>query len=200
MAKSKNDLSTLVRKLSRPGSNNSSKLLQQSPQSASVGKDTSLRSQSMTAAVNAKGLSFGHTSHAATTTQQHGSELTNFLQSAAVSGVSGALSGALSLGSFGGLGTLISGIASLFGGGSKSTPALLEFTLPDSVNSTVRVNGARQQTTGTVTGSKAVPLSTAASVGVQSTSFIQSNNQQVAQAVRTALLQSSSLSDVINEL
>ena len=83
-----------------------------------------------------------------------------------------------SVSSFLGLGSLFGGIASLFGGGSSRTlPALQLFELNDSIDQTVQVQ-TRPMTRSTQT------LDPAA----------------VAKAVKTAMLTSSTLNDVISEL
>jgi hypothetical protein len=94
---------------------------------------------------------------------------------------------------FGGLGSLISGITSLFGGGDKKTlPALQLFQLPDAVNQTVHVQS----------GASAGANSSAVHVHVQAMdtqSFLNRSND-IARAVKTAMLNSHSLNDVVSEL
>ena len=94
-------------------------------------------------AMNAKtvptGINFGSPSNNRTATSQSDSEWSNLLKQTASGGVASALSGGLS--TITGLGGLISGIASLFGGGGKSTPPpLVEFQLPTSQTQTVYVS------------------------------------------------------------
>jgi hypothetical protein len=95
---------------------------------------------------------------------------------------SGGIASAFGLGSVSGLGSLVSGIASLFGGGKKTLAPLQEFQLPAAQNQTITIgaNGS----SGTATSSQS----------------IQDQSAQIAQAVKTALLQSSSLNDVIAEI
>ena len=90
---------------------------------------------------------------------------------------------------FGGLGSLISSIASLFGGEKKAPPPLQLFQLPDAVNQTVHVG------TGSSTGS-AVHVHVQA---MDTQSFVNRSNE-IAQAIKTAMLNSHSLNDVVSEL
>jgi hypothetical protein len=147
-------------------------------------------------------------SHAPSTS---GSEWTNLLHQTASGGIASALSGRLS--SIGGLGSLISGIVSLFGGGGekKMSPPLVDFKLPSSQEQTVYVGSkGRNLYQGTVaesangrvpaTGvySNAGQLQTSGSL--PNAQWIQEQSGQIAEAVRNALLNSSSLNDVIGEI
>ena len=121
-----------------------------------------------------------------------------------------ALGGSFGLGSIGGIGTIISSISSLFGGGSKKTlPPLVSFSLPNAKNETLHVgaqgspvsyqSGVTQQATSGPQASSAYSPSVTSSQPT-STVWIQNQSTQIAQAVKTALLNSSSLNDVISEL
>jgi hypothetical protein len=117
------------------------------------------------------------------------------------------------LGSIGGLGSLISGIVGLFGGGGgkKTPPPLVDFQLPSSQEQTVYA-GSKGRTV--YQGSVAAPTSVPATgVGVYSNAgqlqtsgsspnpqWIQEQSVQIAEAVKSALLNSSSLNDVIGEI
>jgi hypothetical protein len=110
-----------------------------------------------------------------------------------VSGGAASLFNASSAVGLGGLGSLISGITSLFGGGEKKAPPPLQlFQLPDAVNQTVHLQG----------GSPAGSSGSAVHVHVQAIdtqSFLNRSND-IARAVKTAMLNSHSLNDVVSEL
>jgi hypothetical protein len=153
-----------------------------------------VRTSSLTAKTVPTGIKFGSPSSSKTTsTSQSGSVWGNLLkQTVSGGGVSSAFSGGL--GSIAGLGGLISGIASLFGGGGSSTlPPLVDFQLPASQTQTVYVssNGG-----STYQGSPTLPTSNSGPTG----QMFQYQSAQIAQAVKTALLNSSSLNDVIAEI
>ena len=89
----------------------------------------------------------------------------------------------------GGLGSLISGITSLFGGGEKKAPPPLQlFQLPDAVNQTVHV----QAGLGRLGGSRARSSDGHA--------IVVNRSNDIARAVKTAMLNSHSLNDVVSEL
>jgi hypothetical protein len=140
-----------------------------------------------------------------------GSEWMNLLKHTASGGIASALSGGL--GSIGGIGSLITGIMHLFGGGSKKkTPSpLVEFRLPTSQEQTLTVSAKGSSVhQGNVTEitslgapgagvyRNATELHTSGSA--VSTQWIQEQSGQIAEAVKNALLNSSSLNDVIGEL
>lgn len=156
-------------------------------------KAADTRTSSLGAKTEPTGIRFGSPSSNKTGASQSGSEWGKLLQQTASGGVASALNGG-GLGSIAGLGGLISGIASLFGGGSKATLApLVQFQLPNSQTQTVYVssNGG-----STYQGSPTLPTSGLGSSGQP----FQYQNAQIAQAVKTALLNSSSLNDVIAEI
>ena len=107
-----------------------------------------------------------------------------------------------------GLGPLIGGLASLFGGGGGSTtpPPLSTYTAPESVQFEGDVYRSANATDwgksgGAQTGA---PLPTNTQITVQvnamdSQSFLD-HSQDIANAVRQAMLNSNSLNDVVNEL
>jgi hypothetical protein len=99
--------------------------------------------------------------------------------------VTGALSSAAGFG--GGIASLFSGLASLFGSGKTAPPALAAYQLPTSQDQTIST-GSTVATPGVYGG----PLA--------STPFSSQSSGQVVQAVKQALLNSSSLNDVIAEL
>ena len=151
------------------------------------------RTSSLSAKVVPTGINFGSPSNSRTTAgSQSGSVWGSLLKQTVSGGVSSAFSGGLS--SIAGLGGLISGIASLFGGGGGSTlPPLTEFQLPASQAQTVYVssNGA-----STYQGSPTLPAGSSSSTAQS----FQYQSASIAQAVKTALLNSSALNDVIAEI
>lgn len=129
----------------------------------------------------ANGIQFGK-APVQKTTASTGTDWTKLLEQTASSGLASAFGGSFGLGSIAGIGSIISGIASLFGGSSKQAP-LQAFALPASQNQTIAL-GANGSTT----------------LNSTSTASLQDQSAQIAQAVKTALLQSSSLNDVIAEI
>jgi len=110
-----------------------------------------------------------------------GNDWSNLLEKTVSGGLSNLLGGgALS----DGIGYLVSGISSLFGGNDPVAP-LKRYTLPDSQERTF------------YTGSQGL-MSSEANVGQGKAGSLQ--DAQVVQAVKKALLTSSSLNDVISEL
>lgn len=105
----------------------------------------------------------------------------------------GGLAGMLSSGlaSFGGIGSLVSGISHLFGGGQKTLPALQLFQLPDAVNQTVHINNTN--------GGVSSPSINVHVQALDSQSFITRSND-IAKAVKSAMLNSHSLNDVVAEI
>ncbi len=108
---------------------------------------------------------------------------------------------------FGGglLGPLIGGLASLFGGGDDSTPApLTKYSLPSAVSFDGGVgagNGILPVVNGAGGSAKAVsaPNVTVNVSAMDSRSFLD-HSDEIASAVRQALLQANSLTDTIAEL
>src|SRR5262245_61965832 len=122
MAKSKNPLlpSSKITKLSKlvqPDSGSSTAL----PRLTALGGTT--RSSSFSAKPIGTALSFGKPSSARFSTSSSGNILTGLLKQTASGGIASALGGGLS--SFLGLSGLISGFASLFGGGKNELPPLV---------------------------------------------------------------------------
>ncbi len=129
-------------------------------------------------------INFGRASRAATKNPNSSSMLSSFLSGSTSGGIAGGLSGAA--GFSGGIGSLISGLASLFGGGKTAPPALTAYQLPTSQAQTV-YTGTSVTTPGVYGGPSAA-------------SPFDSESGQVVQAVKQALLNSSSLNDVIGGL
>ncbi len=143
------------------------------------------------------GISFGKPSGSKLSTpitSQHSVDWAGMAQSAASNGISSLLGSAPggSLLSGLGLGSIISGVASLFGGHKAELPPLKLFQLPDTINQTVHMQSGMTNSAS----------SSAVHVHVQafdSQSFMNRSND-IARAVKTAMLNSHSLNDVIAEL
>lgn len=184
---SKNSSSSLLKQLSgKKSGSGSSGLFSGTPVSSAgtLKPPSSANSGSggQTAGKSAVGINFGkHPTQKATSS---GTDWTKLLEQTASSGVASAFGGSFGLGSIAGLGSIISGIASLFGGSKQPAP-LTNFALPASQNQTITVGTNGNTPTASQT-------STTTSLRDQST--------QIAQAVKTALLQSSTLNDVISEI
>jgi hypothetical protein len=110
----------------------------------------------------------------------------------------------------GGLGlvSLVSGLAKLFGGGdSSTTTTLVSYTRPDAVNFEGQVSRSTNGTDWTATQGSQAGTPTAASAqqitvqvnAMDSKSFLDHSND-IARAVRAAMLNSHSLNDVVNDL
>lgn len=166
------------------------------------------RGLSMSARQTATGIRFGNPSSSGTRTSQSSSRSMNLLKQTASGGIASALTGGL--GAVTGLGGLVSGIMSLFGGGSGSTlPPLVPFQLPQSQEQTIYVS-SKGSTTFQGTNVEQSVLSTSV-VGINTgpnqatmsgagAQMLQFQSAQIAQAVKNALLNSSSLNDVIAEI
>ncbi len=165
---------------------------------------TDLKLQSLSSVGNFRaGIKFGSPSNNRTTASQGTSEWANLLKQTASGGISSAFGGGL-LNAIGGLGGLVSSIAGLFGGSKKAEAPLTLFQLPNSQAQTVFVSSktagsaSLNTSSGGVSGSSNA-LSSTTGQGVQSQTF-QHQSAEIAQAVKQALLNSSSLNDVIAEI
>jgi hypothetical protein len=108
------------------------------------------------------------------------------------------------------LGPLISGIASLFGGGDSSAPApLVKFAMPPSLSANAGVNesdptgafGVDQSQGGTPRAvATAAPTQITVQVQAMDSQSFLDHSSDIALAVRQAMLQSSVLNDVIREV
>jgi hypothetical protein len=162
-------------------------------------RDTTL--SSLTGKINANGLRFGGSASSGTTSPGTGSQWTNLLKQTARGGISSALGGGLK--DIGGIASIVSGFVGLFGGGKSAPPPLVHFEAPASQNQTAFVGTttapAKWVDSGTsahATSSKGIYAS-GQEPNVQS---LQYQSAQIAQAVKQALLNSSSLNDVIAEI
>ena len=178
--------------------------------SAKPGASKEEKSVSLSAAGTVKGgLNFGKAPKSATSASAAPSSWDKLLKNTLSSGVSGALGGG-ALSALGGLGGIVSGIAGLFGGSKKTLQPLTAFQLPDSQNPTIAIGGRAggggslaAVSGGTKAGSSPVYGNVQSSLkagGVNGAGTYQYQNQQIAQAVKQALLTSSSLNDVIAEI
>jgi len=219
VSNSNNQLTSLINQLSRSNSGelNIAEFIQQLvPGSlSSAGSKTSLSAALLGVKNLAEGSSeklesiqFGKPSSNNTSTAPNSNVLSGLLSHAASGGLASALTGGLS--SFAGLGGLISGIASFFGGSSKAAPPPLAlFSLPNSIQETAYIGsqdtashagesidqGAKQATRSGVYTSGGLVTNTGRSASPALT-----DGSYIAQAVKNALLTSSSLSDVIAEI
>ena len=112
---------------------------------------------------------------------------------------------------FGLIGSLVGGLLGLFGGGGGDAPTPLpKFTLPDSLKIDAGVSEdsrapivgasyAQNSRAGSNTSSSASPSITVQVQAMDSKSFLDHSNE-IALAVRQAMLESSVLSDVIREM
>ena len=210
MAKNKNTLSSLGKQLtsSNVAGIDLAKALKpttlggtSSATSRGSGKPPSLgdtRKLSFAGKTSPTGIQFGRPSNSKTSATQSGSVWTSLLKQTISSGSGSGLTGGLS--SLGGIGGLFSGIMSLFGGGGTSTlPALVDFKLPTSASQTVYVGSSGSSTYQGDAVEKAVSSSTVTNQPA-GTLQLQYQSAAIAQAVKTAMLNSSSLNDVIAEL
>lgn len=126
-------------------------------------------------------------------TSTSGSSWTNLLEHTASRSLASAAKGTFSLADLGGIGSVLSGISKLFnsGGGAETLPALVKFELPNPIAQTVSLSSS---------GSRTEANSTADTSSVPLTAVPSNQSARIVQAVKHALLTSSSLNDVIAEI
>jgi hypothetical protein len=165
------------------------------PATPKLTSTSALKTLSASGTSKVSAVNFGSFRSKATTSTQ-GSRWGSLLQAATSGqGLAGALGGGLS--AFAGLGGLVGGILSLFGGG-KSTPAApVQFTLPQSQQETVSLH---QQPVSVTQGSVGTSSGNAPLTVAYQPSAVPAGNAQVVQVVKQALLNSSSLNDVIADI
>ncbi len=219
MANSNNNLSDLITRLSRNTVDGLSiskllsptQLIDKTPDTSKlpkIGNPGDIKASSMGAKDIPSSIQFGRPSSTRTSTSSSGSGWTNLLKQTASGGIASALGGGL--GSIGGVGVLVSGILNLFGGGSsKNTPPpLVEFQLPASQEQTAYLSskgntvyhGSAEESSIRPTAGTSIyagPNAGSPSYGAQNPQY---RNADVVQAVKNALLNSSSLNDVIAEI
>ena len=129
-------------------------------------------------------INFGNASRAATRNPQTSSTWSKLLSSTTSGGLANTLSGIA--GFSGGISSIISGLTSLLGGGKTAPPALVAYQLPTSQQQTIST-GSSVSTPGVYGGpASATPF--------------QNQGGQIVQTVKQALLNSSSLNDIITGL
>jgi hypothetical protein len=130
-------------------------------------------------------VNFGRAARAATrNSTSSGSAFSQVVSAASGGSIGGTV--AKSLGFGGPIGSLISGISGLFGGGKTTPPALTAYELPTS-QSQVIASGSTASIPGTYGGTSAA-------------SSFDHQSGQVVKSVKEALLNSSALNDIISEL
>lgn len=221
MARNSNNLSGILRSSNRINGQSVSKLLAATNLVGSPSGDLSagsssrvpsgaqggFKNTSLAAKMPSLGINFGSAPSSALTSNSSGNHWTDLLKQA-TSGNGLASAFTAGFGGLGGIGSLVSGIMHLFGGGKKNPPALTPFQLPESQQRTATI-GAQSSSAGVslsmasseqVTGVYGTPGDVQnASAGVSSQWFIDNSNN-IAQAVKTAMLNSSSLNDVVSEV
>ncbi len=174
----------------------------QSSRTLKPGAQSDRKSQSLsTADVVKASIKFGSPSSNKTATTGGSSEWATLLKQTASGGVASALGGGLTS-ALGGLGGLVSSVAGLFGLVKKTEAPLTLFQLPDSQNQTISIGSkvaGTSQSAGSLSGVYRASSSVASSEAAHSQIY-QNQNAQVTQAVKQALLNSSSLNDVIAEI
>ncbi len=173
--------------------------------SISTGRPTDSKVSTISAKSDAVGLRFGSPSSRATNAASSSFNWSSLVEQAGSGGLASVLGGAGSL--LGGFGSLLSGLTSVFGVGSKPTlPALVQFQLPTVQNQAISVNtiggsvaSGEARTTGYT------PSGIYGSQGKQGSGSVrapasQYQKNQIVQTVKQALLNSSSLNDVIAEI
>jgi hypothetical protein len=211
VAKSNNSLSSLFR--ANPPTNliaPTQATTGLSKTTGNVGASTDTRSVSLSFKDIPTGINFGSPSNP-NSGSASGSQWTKLLEQTATGGVASAANGAMGLGAAGGLGSVVSSIFKLFGGGNsaKVLPPLVEFKLPNPQSQTIYVNSGGSAASGS---SVETPSAAATGTGIYTNAgqiagsnssngaSLINQSTQIAQAVKNALLTSSSLNDVISEL
>jgi hypothetical protein len=150
-----------------------------------------LRTSSSAADLIPKGVTFGAPSSSGTSNAKSGTNWGGLVSGFQSGGLAGAFGGGLS--SITGLGGVISGILGLFGGGKTQLPPLVKFQLPNTQEENITItNGTAQAYSSGVQASTTSQIAKAPNPNASS--------QQIVQAVKEALLNSSSLNDVISEI
>jgi hypothetical protein len=223
VAKSKNNASGLMKDLAHattgrqrvsrllPNTDLVSQVQAASEKAPNIRASGDTKQSSIAGGVELHSIQFGRPSQSSSKSPStSGTEWTSLLKQTGSGGIASALSGGLT--GIGGLGSLISGIVGLFGGGGgNKTPApLMEFQLPSSQEQTVYLGKGRSVYQSSVAESASVPPPGAglySNGGQLQTSgsspnaqWIQEQSSHIAEAVKSALLNSSSLNDVIGEL
>ena len=185
--------------------------------SPSPGAQRDLKSVSLLSKTSLTGIQFGSSSSSGSTSagsSSSGSVWASLLgQTTSGGGLTGLFtSGIASLGKIGSIGSMISGIAGLFGGGGKPTlPDLTRFQLAASQEQTIYVgsqgttayqgNAVRQAvTTQPSSGSYGASGQGQSAPPNADPQWFLDNSNHIAQAVKNAMLNSSSINDVVSEV
>lgn len=199
---------------------------QPSTGSSLTGSSEGLKNLAVGTDTKVTSIQFGKPSSDVTTSSSSGSSLQNLLSSSVSGGVSSLLGGGL--GSLAGLGGLITSITSLFGGSSSTPQPLQLFSLPDSIESNVvtgsSANGGTLPSVGQASSKSIIytapPASPSSSSGTtlratspvayssaaatknlgQMSASAPLDSSVIAAAVKSALLSSNTLGDVIAEI
>jgi hypothetical protein len=177
-----------------------------SSKSLALGRLSDIRAAGITGPAEVRGIQFGSPSSTRSTPASTQSGWSKLLTQAGSGGVASLLGNGLGVG---GLGSLISGIFHLFGGGSSKplVPALVRFQLPASQTETAYIGSqshtvfqgmASMQSIRSTTQPIYAPAGTQKSTSPSST--VTYDTAAITQAVKQALLNSSSLNDVIAEI
>jgi hypothetical protein len=170
-----------------------------------LGRLSDLKAPGINGSAEAKGIQFGSPSSRSTKSSSQ-SGWSNVLTQVATNGAASAFGSAL--GSIGGLTSLISGIFHLFGGGSgkAALPPLVRFQLPASQTETAYISSQSRTVLQGAANEQSIRSATQpiyASSGTQkagTSSTATYDTAAITQAVKQALLNSSSLNDVIAEI
>ena len=163
--------------------------------SAKPGTQKDSRALSLGSQVSHKGIQFGSPSSKTSGSSQGKTEWSSLLKQTTSGGLASAFGGGL-LDFAGGIGGLIGSITHLFGGGAKEAAPLVQYQLPSTRDQSVSF--ASQSSVGKSASTGAIYGSTQPVKSSVQTSPAQT--QQITQAVKQALLTSSSLNDVIAEI
>lgn len=191
--KTSNDLTKLLRQVTRTDGSGRAGLLMpvkasnaatSTSKSLSIGGPQGERPLALSEPA-AKSINFGSPSSAGTSRSQGGAEWANLLKQTASGGISGGLGGGGILSALGGFGGLVSTFAKFFGGETKTEAPLIRFQLPDSQNQLVFASSHQTGNSSSQSMHDQPP---------------QWQNAHITEAVKQALLNSSSLNDVIAEI
>ena len=169
--------------------------------SNAVPRDTTAKTLGVSSLSKVSSISFG-SFRVKTSTTSSSSSWSTLLNQATSGGIASALGGGLS--TITGLGGLVSGILNLFGG-SNAPAAPVQFTLPTSQQTTVSLHTQPVATSaGSPGGDSGLGAGAGSTISTLSVAYQPSSpvtgHSQVVQAVKQALLTSSSLNDVIAEI
>jgi hypothetical protein len=164
------------------------------------GSTNEMSRSSLSLARASRGIDFGAPSSGVTKSSASSQDLlTTMLKRAASGGLHSAFGGGV-LTAIGGIGGIISGISSLFGGGKKTLPPLVRFALPAEQNETAYVGSRGASTYAGIAVEQSQSQASGGPIYQGQPKTGSASNQQIVNAVKQALLHSSSLNDVIAEI